>query len=72
MNSPTDALGELWSNLLPSCRRALCELAAVEPHCADQRWDELEPKARALLGLGIRRAVELGVDCSRALLQVAA
>jgi len=66
--SADDPLADLWWNLLEAQRRALCELAYLDPHVADVYiWAELPVDARVRLVRAMRLLSELSMDCAHAL-----
>lgn len=73
MSHPLDStIGAAWDGRVGAFwvreRRALCELAYLDPSLADRAWKDLPPQTREKLLLGVRAAIELGSECSRMLL----
>jgi hypothetical protein len=62
------ALETLWFNLLDSPRRALCELAHIDPNIGTQyNWKLIPVEYRVRLIRAMKALSEISVDCAVAL-----
>lgn len=63
-----EVLATLWLNLLNGPRRALCELAHIDPKVGEQfQWKLLPVDHRVRLVRAMQALAEISVDCAVAL-----
>lgn len=63
-----ELMSDLWFNLLKGPRRALCEIAYMDPAIGDRmHWQALTVDQRMQLVRAMRSMVDICIDCSTTL-----